>query len=61
MGGAAAQIKLMGIPMFKMLNDYNMSFEPGKTKMLGNSDVVCKMYEDEEGNECANISRRNGM
>ncbi len=61
MGGAAAQIKLMGIPMFKMLNDYNMSFEPGKTKMLGNSDVVCKMYEDEEGNKCANISRRNGM
>ena len=61
MKGAAAQINLMGMPMFKMLQDYNMEFEPGKMKTLGNSDVVVKMFEDEEGNKCANISRRNGM
>ena len=58
-GGKAHQIQLMGMPMLQMLKDYDVEFEPGKVKTLGNSDVDCKMYEDGEGNSCAILSRKN--
>ena len=56
--GVASQIKLMGIPLQQLLKDYNVDYTPGQTKSLGNSNIECKMYNDEEGNSCALITKK---
>ena len=37
---------------------YNMDYQPGKVKVLGNSGVEVKMYEDGEGNQCGVLTKR---
>jgi len=56
--GSASQIKLMGLPLQQLLQDYDVDYAPGQIKSLGNSDVECKMYEDEEGNRCGLITKK---
>jgi len=58
MKGSASQIKLMGLPLQHLLKDYEVEYVPGQTKSLGNSNIECKMYEDEEGNSCGIITRK---
>ncbi len=58
MKGSASQIKLMGLPLQHLLKDYEVEYIPGQTKSLGNSNIECKMYEDEEGNSCGIITRK---
>ncbi len=56
--GSASQIKLMGLPLQQLLKDYEVGYAPGQTKSLGNSNVECKMYEDEEGNSCGVLNKK---
>ena len=56
--GSASQIKLMGTPLFNTLNTYDLDYAPGETKVLGNSGVNVKMFEDEEGNQCGMLTKR---
>jgi len=58
LNGAASQIKLMGMPLFDTLNTYGVQYLPGQTKVLGNSGVEVKMFEDEEGNQCGMLAKR---
>ncbi len=58
MKGSASQIKLMGLPLQSLLKDYEIDYAPGQTKSLGNSNIECKMYEDEEGNSCGIITKK---
>ena len=56
--GAASQIKLMGLPLQHLLKDYEVDYAPGQTKSLGNSNIECKMYADEEGNSCGVLNKK---
>ena len=56
--GGAAQIKLMGAPLMQTLATYNMDYAPDEVKVLGNSGVQVKMFEDGEGNTCGILTRR---
>jgi hypothetical protein len=58
LNGGAAQIKLMGAPLMQTLSSYNMDYQPGTVKVLGNSGVEVKMYEDGESNQCGILTRR---
>ncbi len=58
LNGAASQIKLMGAPLLNTLNTYDVQYLPGETKVLGNSGVEVKMFEDEEGNQCGMLAKR---
>lgn len=58
LNGAASQIKLMGMPLFDTLNTYGVDYSSGETKVLGNSGVQVKMFEDEEGNQCGMLAKR---
>tara|TARA_R100001509_G_scaffold49741_2_gene27107 strand:- start:91 stop:1125 length:1035 start_codon:yes stop_codon:yes gene_type:complete len=55
--GAANQIKLMGQPLLNTLGMYEVNFNPGEVRTLGNSGVEVAMYEDEESN-CVGILRK---
>ena len=59
MNGGAHQIKLMGQPLLNTLASYNIDYEPGKVKGLGNSGVEVKMFEDEGGNQCGMLIKKN--
>ena len=48
----------MGLPLQHLLKDYEVDYAPGQTKSLGNSNVECKMYEDEEGNSCGVLNKK---
>ena len=48
----------MGTPLFNTLNTYDLDYAPGETKVLGNSGVNVKMFEDEEGNQCGMLTKR---
>ena len=50
--GGAHQIKLMGMPLHNTLDMYEVDFNSGIAKTLGNSGVEVEMYEDEEGTHC---------
>ena len=39
----------MGMPLHNTLDMYEVDFNPGVAKTLGNSGVEVEMYEDEEG------------
>ena len=56
--GGAHQIKLMGAPLHDTLNVYQVDYAPGVTKTLGNSKVEVEMFEDEEGNHCGMLKKR---
>tara|TARA_R110001583_G_scaffold105522_2_gene253466 strand:- start:2485 stop:3525 length:1041 start_codon:yes stop_codon:yes gene_type:complete len=56
--GGAQQIKLMGLPLQDTLNVYQVDYAPGATKTLGNSGVEVEMFEDEEGNHCGMLKKR---
>ena len=56
--GGAHQIKLMGTPLHNTLNVYEVDYAPGATKTLGNSGVEVEMFEDEEGNQCGMLKKR---
>jgi hypothetical protein len=48
----------MGVPLLNTLNTYGVQYLPGQTKVLGNSGVEVKMFEDEEGNQCGMLAKR---
>ena len=56
--GLASQIKLMGLALQNLLKDYDVDYAPGQTKSLGNSNIECKMYEDNEGNSCGLVREK---
>ena len=56
--GGAHQIKLMGAPLHDTLNVYQVDYAPGVTKTLGNSKVEVEMFEDEEGNHCGMLKKK---
>ena len=59
LNGGAHQIKLMGAPLHDTLNVYQVDYAPGISKSLGNSGVEVEMFEDEEGNHCGTLKRKN--
>tara|TARA_R110002012_G_scaffold4356_3_gene20075 strand:- start:2767 stop:3804 length:1038 start_codon:yes stop_codon:yes gene_type:complete len=59
LNGGAHQIKLMGGPLHDTLNIYQVDYAPGAMKNLGNSGVEVEMFEDEEGNHCGMLKRKN--
>jgi hypothetical protein len=60
--GRAHQVLLMGQPLFNTLSMYSVDYAPGQSKGLGNSGVEVKMYEDEEGNQCGMLTKKdNGL
>ena len=59
LNGGAHQIKLMGAPLHDTLNVYQVDYAPGISKSLGNSGVEVEMFEDEEGNHCGMLKRKN--
>ena len=59
LNGGAHQIKLMGAPLHDTLNVYQVDYAPGIYKSLGNSGVEVEMFEDEEGNHCGMLKRKN--
>ncbi len=59
LNGGAHQIKLMGTPLHDTLNVYQVDYAPGISKSLGNSGVEVEMFEDEEGNHCGMLKRKN--
>ena len=59
LNGGAHQIKLMGAPLHDTLNVYQVDYAPGAIKSLGNSGVQVDMFEDEEGNHCGMLKRKN--
>tara|TARA_R110002012_G_scaffold187887_1_gene354883 strand:+ start:755 stop:1789 length:1035 start_codon:yes stop_codon:yes gene_type:complete len=56
--GSGGQILLMGQPLFNTLGIYDVQYDPGQVKGLGNSGVHVKMYEDEEGNQCGMLEKK---
>ena len=56
--GGAHQIKLMGMPLHNTLDMYEVDFNPGVAKTLGNSGVEVEMYEDEEGTHCGMLKKK---
>ena len=59
LNGGAHQIKLMCAPLHDTLNVYQVDYAPGISKSLGNSGVEVEMFEDEEGNHCGMLKRKN--
>ena len=59
LNGGAHQIKLMGAPLHDTLNVYQVDYAPGISKSLGNSGVEVEMFEDEEGNHCGMLKKKN--
>tara|TARA_R100001244_G_scaffold50786_1_gene44422 strand:- start:766 stop:1131 length:366 start_codon:yes stop_codon:yes gene_type:complete len=55
--GSAHQILLMGDQLGAVLNDYDMKFQDGSQKSLGNSKVQVRMYTDAEGNSCGMLNK----
>ena len=49
----------MGAPLHDTLNVYQVDYAPGISKSLGNSGVEVEMFEDEEGNHCGMLKRKN--
>ena len=47
--GKLNKIKLVGVSLQNLLSKYNLEFEPGATKVLGNSQVEVEMFANEFG------------
>lgn len=47
--GQLKKTKLVGVPLQNLLRKYNLEFEPGATKVLGNSQVEVEMFANEFG------------
>ena len=56
--GRAHQIRLMGQPLMNTLMMYDVDYDPGTVKTLGNSDVEVKMFDDGEGNQCGILMKK---
>jgi hypothetical protein len=56
--GGASTINLLGQPLMNSLQTYDMEFEPGVVKGIGNSDVEIEMFENEEGQPQAILRKK---
>ena len=56
--GAATVVPLAGARLMSILQQYNITFAPGKTKTLGNSGAQVQMYTDVSGKPAGKMIRR---